>query len=253
MTRKDVYLFFLFFILFIIIFHIIYIFDYRQKDIRENQNDYNYNLDLEIPNKAIFPRKDIYNTFLLYDNNNYIDGNVYPLLSDSTLLTRIIGKGNNSYICELGSNNEVGSLLGCYVIWSSTKSNNSKTVKITMLKENKSIILFQENNTYKELNNEFSQSYIILNDTKINREKIIIETFMKDVKEAIQIYEFYLLVISDNDLYPKVVINQLELVFFLNFDFYNDYNRIVKIFLFITCVIIYTRFYFKKNSQFFMI
>lgn len=229
-----------------------FIFDYRQKDIyeKENENDYNYNLDVEIPNKSLLPIQDIFNNFSLYNNDKYINGFAYKLLSDSDLKTRLIGKnGNYSYIFKLSFNNEIGNLLGCFIIYSSSKSNNSKTILVSLLKENKTVILFQESNNFKELKNEFSESYLILNNTEIKNEIIKIETFIENIQDSIQIYEIYLLIISNNDLFPKVEIEKLELIFLFNIDFYYFYERIIKIILFIIFSMFYIHFYIGENKK----
>ena len=231
-----------------------FIFDHRQDFIYDNTdngyNSDNANLDLVIPNKAIFPIQDINNSFLLYDDDEYIDGYVYPLLSDASLFTRIEGKGNSSYKCKIGYNNEIGSLLGCYIIWNthSYQLKYNKTLRITMLKNNQSIILFQETAIYKEAS-EFSVSYIILNSSIINNEIIIIESIVKYHWEIIYIYEFYLLIISDDDLLPKVKINHLEAFFFLDIELYYDNKKIIKFCLFVFSLIFYIHFYIKQNKK----
>ena len=222
------------------IFIFAFIFDHRQEFIYDNtDNGYNsdsdtYDLDLIIPNKAILPNKDLYNEFVVYDNiNGVVEEPAYKYLSDSELNTRIISGNNRSAIIELTSNNEKGLLLGCFVIWSCLDNNDSKTVRISLLKENKSIIIFQETTTYKPFSNKFSEFYTILDNITFTNEKILIEVFFEIYRiGCIEIREMYLLIISNDDLLPKVNINHLEAFFFLDIELYYDNKKIIKFSLF---------------------
>lgn len=247
--KHLIYHFISYSLIILIIFSIVFIFDYRQNDLGSYENDYNYKLDVEIPNEAIQLNRDIFNNFKLYNNNQFENESVYKFLSDSTLLTRIIGKSNNSYIGVLSNNYEKGTLLGCYVIWSCLNSSNLKTLKISLLKENQSIIIFQEKTTFKLLNNKFSESYISLNNITITNETIIIETFIENNIGTIQIYEIYLLIISSENLYPYVYYERFNLIFILNYTFYQNYKQIIKIYFYILTTIFYVLFYFYQNKK----
>ena len=231
-----------------------FIFDHRQDFIyenTENKNDYNYDTTLEIPNKAILPNKDIYNEFVVYDNiDGVVNEQAYKYLSDSILNTRIISGNNRTAIIELTANNEKGYLLGCFVIWSCLNNNDSKTVRISLLKENKSIIIFQETSTYKPFSNKFSESYTILDNITFTKEKILIEVFFEKYRiGCIEIREMYLLIISNDDLYPKVEFNELEVIFLFDIQLYYDNKKIIKFCLFIFSLIFYIHFYFRLNKK----
>ena len=242
-------------LIFSFIFSLMFIFDYRQNDSEIDLDNDNYSENnLETPKNALIPNKDIYNDFKVWYNYEYSDKKPYMVLSDSNLQSAIISSQNATCIIELTNNYEKKStLLGCFFTYhTSNNSNISKTLRISLLKENKSIILFQETTTYKPFSNKFIESYTPLNNISIGKEKILIEIFFeKECVDGIEFTEIYLLPISDNNLYSEIYIEQYELIFILEYKFYENYKQLIKLYLYLLILVFYVIFYIFqiKNSK----